>query len=151
MACVLLMVNSSVYPSWGALAASAVPMVPPAPGRLSITNDWPSSCATFCATTRATKSVAPLAGNGTITRMACSGQAAACAWAVLGKAAPTAQAAIAAIPVMRAIAALRDERRWARTCWLLGKKAEGKVEGGIQRVDSVYEAGATVLPWVWRV
>ncbi|MNV71486.1 hypothetical protein D3C71_1645080 [compost metagenome] len=62
------------------MAASAVPRVPPAPGLLSTTSCWPRSAATRWVTTRATRSVAPLAGKGTITRTGRSGQlACACA------------------------------------------------------------------------
>src|SRR6218665_87389 len=53
-------------------------MVPPAPGLLSTTICWPRSAATRWVTTRATRSVAPLAGKGTITRKGRTGHA---AWA----------------------------------------------------------------------
>jgi hypothetical protein len=40
LTCVALPVHSTVYPSGAAFAASAPPMLPPAPGRFSITNGW---------------------------------------------------------------------------------------------------------------
>src|SRR5207237_6903179 len=40
-------------------------MAPPAPGRLSATNGWPSCCCSFSATTRAAMSVACPGGQGT--------------------------------------------------------------------------------------
>src|SRR3954468_7300723 len=42
-------------------------MEPPAPGRLSATNGWPSCCCSFSATTRAAMSVACPGGHGTTT------------------------------------------------------------------------------------
>ena len=43
-------------------------MLPPAPGRFSTTNGWPSVSVSFCAVARARMSVVPPAGNGTTTR-----------------------------------------------------------------------------------
>src|SRR5947207_12866000 len=43
-------------------------MEPLAPGRLSATNGWPSSCCSFSATTRAAMSVACPGGHGTMIR-----------------------------------------------------------------------------------
>src|SRR5687767_2119429 len=54
---------------------SAVPMVPPAPPRFSMTIDWPSRSPSFCATMRATMSVEPPGGKGTIRRIGFAGQA----------------------------------------------------------------------------
>src|SRR3954465_11689249 len=58
---------SSVYPSAGLGAAMRVPSEPPAPGRLSMTNGWPSDSCSFCASMRAAMSVAWPGGQGTIT------------------------------------------------------------------------------------
>jgi hypothetical protein len=40
------------------LATEALPIVPPAPGRFSITNDWPTCLETWSSTTRAMMSPA---------------------------------------------------------------------------------------------
>src|SRR3954452_9685727 len=56
-----------VCPSGSALAAAAIPMVPPAPGRFSTTNGWPSCSERRCVTVRAMMSVALPAVNGTMT------------------------------------------------------------------------------------
>jgi hypothetical protein len=47
----------------------SVPMAPPAPGRFSTTNGWPSATCSFSATTRAAMSVACPGGQGTTTLM----------------------------------------------------------------------------------
>jgi hypothetical protein len=47
-------------------------MVPPAPGRLSMIT-WPRFADTYCAISRAMKSVGPPGGNGTISRIGLSG------------------------------------------------------------------------------
>src|SRR5215218_3293282 len=51
-------------------------MLPPAPGLLSTTKDWPSDLVSSCATARARMSVVPPAGNGTTMRTGLVGQAA---------------------------------------------------------------------------
>src|SRR5262249_19522742 len=53
-------------PSGLALATVSPAIVPAAPGRLSITNVWPSTGRRFSAITRAVRSVLPPATNGTI-------------------------------------------------------------------------------------
>ena len=60
--------KKSVYPSGAALAASAAPMLPPAPPRFSITTVWPHISPSFWPTIRAEMSVAPPGGNGTMSR-----------------------------------------------------------------------------------
>ena len=70
MAWVLVVPISSVWPSAGAVTAMREPSVPPAPGRLSTTTCWPKNSTVFWATTRASMSVAPPTGNGTIMRTA---------------------------------------------------------------------------------
>ena len=65
MAWLLLIVISKLWPSLGACAASWVPMLPPAPGRLSITTEPPSTSASLCPTTRPTMSLVPPAACGT--------------------------------------------------------------------------------------
>src|SRR5260370_15006314 len=79
-------------------------MVPPAPGRVSMTSCWPRSWDMRCATTRATRSVAPLAGKGTTRRTGCEGQD---AW-------PCATAGRAMAPA-RAQAAATMARRGSKT------------------------------------
>ncbi len=59
MACVPTVPMSSVYPSGGLLATRSEPMLPPAPGRLSTTTDWPSDSVSLCAAARASMSVVP--------------------------------------------------------------------------------------------
>jgi hypothetical protein len=65
-----LLVNSTVWPSGGALAASAMPMLPPAPARLSMTTGCPHDSDIFCPITRAATSVGPPGANGTMKRIA---------------------------------------------------------------------------------
>src|SRR6218665_825898 len=60
--------STSVWPSAGARAASAMPMLPLAPLRLSTTKGWPSTACRRSAMARATMSVAPPGGKGTISR-----------------------------------------------------------------------------------
>src|SRR4051812_27033714 len=59
---------SSVYPSGAAFATVAAPMVPPAPPWFSTSTGWPIDSCMRCATRRATMSVVPPAGNGTMMR-----------------------------------------------------------------------------------
>ena len=54
----------SVWPSGLAFATSAVPIVPPAPVRFSITTDCPQLSLIFCAMMRARVSVPPPGDNG---------------------------------------------------------------------------------------
>src|SRR5688500_17921966 len=59
-------------------------MIPFAPGRFSITIDWPSASDTFCASGRPIRSFGPPAPNGMMSLMFCEGQD--CAFAfVTGK------------------------------------------------------------------
>src|SRR5260221_7399073 len=55
----------SVYPSGADLAATSTPMVPSAPGLLSITTGWPRRVPSLSATTRARLSTPPPAAYGT--------------------------------------------------------------------------------------
>src|SRR6516164_7441765 len=59
----------SVYPSEGAAATRALPIVPPAPLTFSITIQCPRTLPICSVTTRATTSLGPPAGNGTTTLM----------------------------------------------------------------------------------
>jgi hypothetical protein len=52
-----------------------MPIVPPPPGRFSISTGWPSCPDSFSATVRAMMSVALPGVNGTITRSGFAGQA----------------------------------------------------------------------------
>src|SRR5215831_17555017 len=58
----------SVYPSGGARTTVSVPILPPAPGRLSTMNDVPSRSDKNWLINRAAKSYPPPAGAGTIRR-----------------------------------------------------------------------------------
>src|SRR5438876_5319421 len=69
MACVPTVAMSSVRPSGAALATASAPNEPPAPPRLSITIIDLSASPNICAKGRATISVGPPAGNGTIRRI----------------------------------------------------------------------------------
>ena len=62
-----------VWPSGGALAIMSAPMDPPAPARLSTVTGCPMDSLIFWATKRATISVVPPAGNGTIILMGLEG------------------------------------------------------------------------------
>src|SRR5436309_5836956 len=59
-------------------------MLPPAPARLSMTKGWPRISAIFGVTVRATMSVPPPGGNGTMTRIGLDGKV--CASALLASA-----------------------------------------------------------------
>src|SRR5688572_12665446 len=61
-------ISSSVCPSAVAFAASLVPMIPPAPPRLSITTLWPSRSPSCWPMARPTTSLLPPGGNGMIRR-----------------------------------------------------------------------------------
>src|SRR6218665_786981 len=76
--------STSVWPSAGARAASAMPMLPLAPLRLSTTKDWPSTACRRSAMARATMSVAPPGGKGTISRTGRVGEAG-CVWPIAGR------------------------------------------------------------------
>ena len=54
-----------VWPSGGLLAIARVATVPPAPPRFSTTTCWPSVLLMRSATSRASASLPPPAGNGT--------------------------------------------------------------------------------------
>src|SRR6266498_2276162 len=64
-----------VCPSAGDFAASSMPIIWPAPGRLSTTNCWPSDSESLCATERAMMSVPPPAAEGTMKRTGFAGYA----------------------------------------------------------------------------
>src|SRR6266699_4944214 len=64
-----------VCPSAGDFAASSMPIIWPAPGRLSTTNCWPSDSESLCATERAMISVPPPAAEGTMKRTGFAGYA----------------------------------------------------------------------------
>src|SRR5258706_85223 len=70
-----------VCPSAGDLAASSMPIIWPAPGRLSTTNCCASDSESFCARARAMMSVPPPAAEGTMKRTGLDGYAAVCAGA----------------------------------------------------------------------
>src|SRR6185436_11693875 len=61
-------ISSSVYPSGGDFAACSVPMMPPAPPRLSITTPWPRRSLSCWPMARPTTSLLPPGGNGMIRR-----------------------------------------------------------------------------------
>ena len=48
--------SSSVYPSGAALATDSAAIVPPPPGRVSISTCWPQASVSFCPKMRATMS-----------------------------------------------------------------------------------------------
>jgi len=56
------------------LATTSVPMLPPAPARFSMTKGCPRISAIFGVTVRATMSVPPPGGNGTMTRIGFDGK-----------------------------------------------------------------------------
>src|SRR6266849_10708499 len=70
-----------VCPSAGDLAAISIPIIWPAPGRLSTTNCCASDSESFCASARAMMSVPPPAAEGTMKRTGFDGYAAVCAGA----------------------------------------------------------------------
>jgi len=55
----LLATRASMWPSGAALATASVPMMPVAPGLLSMTTAWPQASVSFCPTRRAVMSMAP--------------------------------------------------------------------------------------------
>ena len=65
--------TSSVWPSGGAFAADAAPMVPLAPPRLSTMTGCPHASLSFCAIARDRMSVPPPGGNGTMMRIGAVG------------------------------------------------------------------------------
>src|SRR5260221_922313 len=75
--------NSMVYPSGAASRAVSMPILPPAPARLSTTTDWPKLALNFCAMMRPMVSIPPPGANGTINRIGrvgyCSRDVDACA------------------------------------------------------------------------
>ena len=60
--------SNSVYPSGAARATISLPIIAPAPGRLSITTCWPQRFDNSCAMIRIGPSTAPPGENGTMTR-----------------------------------------------------------------------------------
>ena len=78
--------TSSVWPSGVAFATMAVPIVPPAPVRFSITTACPQFSLIFCAMMRASVSVLPPGENGTTMRIGLVGNFC-CAWRASGVAA----------------------------------------------------------------
>jgi len=73
-----------MVPSGAAFATALAPVVPPAPGRFSITNVWPTCFPTCSNTTRAATSLAVPAPSGTTTATARAGHS--CADAAPGTA-----------------------------------------------------------------
>ena len=71
----LLAVTMMVCPSVGAANMACTAMAPPAPGLLSTTTGWPMSVEICSARMRATTSMVPPAGAGTIMRTGLSVQA----------------------------------------------------------------------------
>ena len=65
------------------MATKSAPMVVAAPGLFSITTGWPQRSESFWPTVRATTSVAPPAGKGTISRTGFAGYVCACAASVV--------------------------------------------------------------------
>jgi hypothetical protein len=65
--------RSSVYPSGAAFAASFVPMMLPAPPRLSMTTLWPSRSPSCMPMERPTTSFEPPGGNGMMRRTGFTG------------------------------------------------------------------------------
>src|SRR5262245_1892209 len=92
---------TSVWPSGSAFAAAAVPIMVPAPGRVSTITGWPHCSVSFCPMTRARMSVDPPGANGTIILIGLSGYLSAADWA---SAPPVAKAPAikSAAPVMPA-------------------------------------------------
>src|SRR5450759_911123 len=71
--CVLVAIKN-VYPSGADLTTASAPILPPAPGRLSMTTVWPSSGRRLSAITRAVTSVLPPGGYGTTSLIGLEGQ-----------------------------------------------------------------------------
>src|SRR6266702_6792439 len=97
-----------VYPSGAALATSAVPRLPPAPGRFSTTTGAPSAGASFSESTRAIKSGELPAGKGTIRWIARDGQVftsvgAGCAQTLAAQTSATARTESRLFETMRAL------------------------------------------------
>ena len=91
MACVPTVAISSVWPSGADLATALAPIEPPAPPRLSTTRVALSASPSAWATGRATISVGPPAGKGTIKRICVPARLSGAAIPVRGnKLAPTA-------------------------------------------------------------
>ena len=59
---------SSVWPSGSARATASAPTLPPAPGRFSTTNGWPSARLSRSPTARASTSASPPGANGATMR-----------------------------------------------------------------------------------
>jgi hypothetical protein len=93
------------YPSAGSRTNAAVPMLPPAPARLSTTTATPSSCDSGCAMMRAMASVAPPGDQGTMNLIGLVGQV--CAIAA-GNVAASPTAAIARNKVRRTLLTIID-------------------------------------------
>src|SRR5260370_23025336 len=75
----------SLYPSGSAFAAACVPIIAPAPGRVSTITGWRQCSVNFCPITRARMSTDPPGANGTMILIGFSGyvSAGACAGAPL--------------------------------------------------------------------
>ena len=88
------MMKPKVWPSGSARTIASVPINPDAPARFSITTGWPSASDSGWAIMRATMSVVPAGGHGTIIRMGLVGaQVAPCANPAQGAARAPAAAA----------------------------------------------------------
>src|SRR6516162_2896253 len=108
-----LVATSTVQPSAGALASAAVATMVPAPGRFSITTDWPPHRAdSRSARMRATTSVGPPAANGTRSFTGRDGKSAA-VWAAATRAMPVASRGAAAIAFMTVICVFAERRTLA--------------------------------------
>src|SRR5688500_3942137 len=100
-------ITHSVEPSGGDFAQSSVPMLPPAPARLSGTNCTPYALVSVSAAKRPMMSVGPPGGNGMITRTGLVGYC--CALAV-AQSADSAAAAIVASALVLVMAGLLGHR-----------------------------------------
>src|SRR5262245_43183470 len=108
-----LVATSIVEPSAGALASAAVATMVPAPGRFSITTDWPPHRAdSRSARMRATTSVGPPAANGTRSFTGRDGKSAA-VWAAATRAMPVASRKAAAIAFMTVICVFAERHTLA--------------------------------------
>src|SRR5881396_3702862 len=83
----LLLPRSQVAPSGALFATSSAAMLPPAPGRFSITTCWPRDSASFWPRARARMSLGPPGVKPTTKRTGFSGQP----WASAAQATPTLQ------------------------------------------------------------